>query len=45
MEQNKKPKIAVVGPGAMGLLFAGRLSAHADVTLLGIIRNASVNFS
>ena len=35
MEQNKKPKIAVVGPGAMGLLFAGRLSKHADVTLLG----------
>ncbi len=35
MEQNKKPKIAVIGPGAMGLLFAGRLSAHADVTLLG----------
>lgn len=35
MEQNTKPKIAVVGPGAMGLLFAGRLSTHADVILLG----------
>ena len=35
MEQNKRPRIAVIGPGAMGLLFAGRLSEHADVTLLG----------
>ena len=35
MEDNKKPEIAVIGPGAMGLLFAGRLSEYADVTLLG----------
>ena len=28
-------KIAVIGPGAMGLLFGGYLSQHHDVTLVG----------
>ena len=28
-------KIAVIGPGAMGLLYGGKLSAVADVTLIG----------
>ncbi len=28
-------KIMVIGPGAMGLLFAGKLSAYADVSLIG----------
>ena len=28
-------KITVIGPGAMGLLFGGKLAACADVTLIG----------
>ena len=28
-------KIAVIGPGSMGLLFGGKLSAAADVILIG----------
>lgn len=28
-------KIAVIGPGAMGLLFGSYLSQHHDVTLVG----------
>ena len=28
-------KIAVIGPGAMGLLFGGKLAAAADVLLIG----------
>ena len=28
-------KITVIGPGAMGLLFGGKLAACADVTLVG----------
>ena len=33
-------KIALIGPGAMGLLFGGYLSKHHDVTLIG--RNPAV---
>ena len=32
-------KITVIGPGAMGLLFGGKLAACADVSLIG--RNAA----
>ena len=28
-------KITVIGPGAMGLLFGGKLAACADVSLIG----------
>ena len=28
-------KIAMIGPGAMGLLFGGKLAACADVSLIG----------
>ena len=28
-------KITIIGPGAMGLLFGGKLAACADVTLIG----------
>lgn len=34
-------KIAVIGPGAMGLLFGGKLAAAADVLLIGTTKQGS----
>ena len=36
MTNDVRPRVAILGAGAMGTLFAHRLAAHADVTLIDV---------